>query len=96
MSRERPTTKTFTNTNGRTIYAECSGRNRFHDGENETYGEEKTNALYGNKFYHQHWLAKTWIYLTPYVIRMYSTNFWQPTVHVQQNISGKTIIEVGS
>ena len=50
LSRERPTTKTFTNTNGRTIYAECSGRNRFHDGENETYGEEKTNALYGNKF----------------------------------------------
>ena len=27
---------------------------------------------------------------------MYWTNFWQQTVHVQQNIFEKTIIEVGS
>ena len=26
---------------------------------------------------------------------MYWTNFWQPTVHVQQNICEKTLIEVG-
>ena len=29
-------------------------------------------------------------------ICMYWTNFWQPTVHVQQNIFKKTLIEVGS
>ena len=27
-------------------------------------------------------------------IRMYWTNFWQPTAHVQQNIFGETLIEV--
>ena len=32
----------------------------------------------------------------PYFIRMYWTNFWQPTVHVQQNVYEKTLIEVGS
>ena len=32
----------------------------------------------------------------PYSIRMYWTNFWQPTIHVQQNIFEKTLIEVGS
>ena len=29
-------------------------------------------------------------------IRMYGTNFRQPTAHVQQNIFGKTLIEVCS
>ena len=32
----------------------------------------------------------------PYSIPMYWTNFWQPTVHVHQNIFEKTLIEVGS
>ena len=32
----------------------------------------------------------------PYSIRMYWMNFWQPTVHVQQNIFEKTLKEVGS
>ena len=31
-----------------------------------------------------------------YSIRMYWTNFWKPTVHVQQNIFEKTLLEVGS
>ena len=31
-----------------------------------------------------------------YFIRMYSTNFWQPTVHVLQNVFEKNLIEVGS
>ena len=31
-----------------------------------------------------------------YSKRMYWTNFWQPTVHGQQNIFEKTLIEVGS
>ena len=26
-------------------------------------------------------------------IRMYGTNFWHPTAHVQQNIFGKTLIK---
>ena len=29
-------------------------------------------------------------------IRMYWTNFWQLTIHIQQNIFEKTLIEVGS
>ena len=33
-------------------------------------------------------LAKTWIYLSPYVWR---TNFWQPIVHIQQNIFEKLL-----
>ena len=40
-------------------------------------------------------LAKTWIYV-PYSIRMYWTNFWQPTDHIQLNIFEKTLIEIGS
>ena len=32
----------------------------------------------------------------PYSIRMYWTNFWQPTVHVEQNIFEKTPIKVNS
>ena len=32
----------------------------------------------------------------PYSIRMYWTNSWQPTVHVQQTIFEKSLIEVGS
>ena len=32
----------------------------------------------------------------PYSTFMYWTNFWQPTVHIQQNIFEKTLIEVGS
>ena len=32
----------------------------------------------------------------PYSIRIYWTNFWRPTVHVQQNIFEKTFIEVCS
>ena len=28
--------------------------------------------------------------------RIYWTNFWQPTVHVQQSIFEKTLIQVGS
>ena len=40
-----------------------------------------------------HWLAKTWIYLTPYVIRLYWTNFWLPTVHVQHNIFEKPFLQ---
>ena len=32
----------------------------------------------------------------PYSIRMYWTNFWQPTVHVEQNILEKNLIVVGS
>ena len=32
----------------------------------------------------------------PHSIRMYWTNFWQATVHVQKNIFEKTLIEVGS
>ena len=32
----------------------------------------------------------------PYSIRMYWTNFWQPTVHVKQNIFEKNVIKVGS
>ena len=32
----------------------------------------------------------------PYSIRMYWMNFWQPTVHVQQNIFEKTLKEVCS
>ena len=32
----------------------------------------------------------------PYSIVMYWTNFWQPTVHVQQNIFEKTLIKIGS
>ena len=43
-----------------------------------------------------HCLTKTWFYLTPYVIRMYWTSFWQPTFHVQQNVFEKTPIKVGS
>ena len=31
-----------------------------------------------------------------YSIHMYWTNFWRPTIHVQQNIFVKTSIEVGS
>ena len=31
-----------------------------------------------------------------YNIRMYWTKFWQPTVHVQQNIFEKALIEAGS
>ena len=31
-----------------------------------------------------------------YSIRMYWTNVWPPTVHEQQNISGKSLIEVGN
>ena len=31
-----------------------------------------------------------------YNIRMYWTNFWQPTVHVKQNIFERTLIEVCS
>ena len=31
-----------------------------------------------------------------YSIRMYWTNFWQPTFHVQQNIFEKTLIEIGA
>ena len=32
----------------------------------------------------------------PYAICMYRTNFWQPNIHVQQNIFEETLIEVGS
>ena len=32
----------------------------------------------------------------PYSMRLYYTNFWQPTVQVQQNIFEKTLIEVYS
>ena len=32
----------------------------------------------------------------PWSIRMYWPNFWQPTVHVQQNIFEKSLKEVGS
>ena len=32
----------------------------------------------------------------PYSIRMYLTNFWQQTVHVQQNIFEKTLTELGT
>ena len=32
----------------------------------------------------------------PSSIRMYWTNFWQPTIHVQQDIFEKTSIEVGN
>ena len=32
----------------------------------------------------------------PYNIRLYIANFWQPNVHVQQNIFGKILLEVGS
>ena len=31
-----------------------------------------------------------------YNIRVYWMNFWQPTAHVEQNICGKTFIEVRS
>ena len=33
---------------------------------------------------------------TSWVMSMYWTNFWQPTVHVQQNISGKILLEIWS
>ena len=32
----------------------------------------------------------------PYSIRIYWTNFWQPTVHVQKNVFEKTLIKDGS
>ena len=32
----------------------------------------------------------------PYSMRMYWTNFWQPTIHAPQNIFSKTLIEVGT
>ena len=32
----------------------------------------------------------------PYSICMFWTNFWQPTIHVQENIFEKTLLEVGS
>ena len=44
-----------------------------------------------------HWLAKTWIYLTPYgTIRMYWTHSWRQTVHLHKYVFKKTFIKVGS
>ena len=55
-----------------------------------------------NWFFFRDVMTKIWYTLPSkkmnllYSILMYWTNFWQPTIHVQQNICEKTLIKVGS